>query len=857
MSTGEIPTSDSQYLPSHRHQQLPKGDLVPQSNSSPRQTSAQSPSTVKQATPCRWSRTINKTLQQPIKKDRKIRQKKKGGALMVNVIVKSSAPCSSSDALVKKHLREFAVTDLEHSLPLAHPSYCYHGSDSDFTKVNWRSTKLVLLSGAAGTGKTTLAQTIIRDLTQYQADSNPNGVPCPTIPCPHAPGDPSSALCLKTMTGESKVVHCATIYFECSSEDPSSVMCLTIANQWAHDDDAYIDSVLSFGINVKKIESILEAQFPAYIREPGSPSTPPPFYLVFIDGLERCHEPRTQARIMKLVIDQIKTHPTSPLRWLITSHLDETLDQKLEVAGVRKHTLSEDSRNVPDFIKSSFNKIFGDDYEGVVLQRIIDKFGNNFMCASAIIAFLHGSDPRDVEETKVEETKGVEETERKRREKLEPLVKLWEEQEILREKLGMLEQAELREELLKVREEQKEHEHRKKRLEKIVQYLNERQHVPDEKPITLVYDFYDHLLKCPTKPSHANRSDKEPSFEKAKWIMGFYLLPFGFGGWTRNGTPLLILANILGFTLNDVTSYLLPFRPLISIPVGENAYEHPLRFLHTSFIDYLRDPKTHPSIRIDARDVELHLWACHFRHLKKFSDLGLEPRELAIIDNDHNPKTLHPEFKKFKKEFESGFKKQFFESAQRVFLGIRSSPVAQTNAYSRLDDLTPELRNTLTDVFKEVNFGELAGKYRHPDASASLAHFLKTLCNPSSAVTLRRIFEGANLVSKQQLSDFNLNFDWLRKDKISFSIDDSDVHTITFYRPEKTWKLPEWISSFFKKPKVTDSEVVIVGSIEAGQCLLWFDEHKKAYCVLPYAASNRSSGSPVQNTEPGERSYQK
>ncbi|KXN93088.1 hypothetical protein AN958_00012 [Leucoagaricus sp. SymC.cos] len=52
------------------------------------------------------------------------------------------------------------------------------------------------------------------------------------------------------------------------------------------------------------------------------------------------------------------------------------------------------------------------------------------------------------------------------------------------------------------------------------------------------------------------------------------------------------------------------------------------------------------------------------------------------------------------------------------------------------------------------------------------------------------------------------------------------------------WKLPEWILDFFKKPKVADSEVVIVGSIEAGQCLLWLDERKKAYCVLPYAASN-------------------
>ncbi|KXN90941.1 hypothetical protein AN958_03008 [Leucoagaricus sp. SymC.cos] len=795
----------------------------------------------------------------------------------------------------REHLRArtFATIDLEHPPPLIHPSYCHEEARWEgCADVDWASTKLLLLTGAAGIGKTTHAQTLIRDMIQPRVDDKPHEKPC------HSPDKPS-ATCLKDMINDSPDVHCATIYFQHSPENPSSVLCPTIAHQWV-DNDAYLSSATRDDFNFDKVTSILAEQFSAYIGKPfsaGALTRSQRRYLVFIDGLERLYEWDTQAQVMELVVGHIRDHPTSSLRWLITCNSDvplaphddpqkpvtqeeircflsdnfrkifgsdDTGDDlnvivkqvgdrhswakeiiafiqrspqksqeaaKEEVMRRLRHVVSylqecpdfspldlafryytQSSSNediqrrdfpekpstrddVASFIESSFKEIFGDHYEKE-LECIKNKFGDNLTCASAIVAFLRGSDLRDVDLSEVEE----DEKEQKRRDTLKPFAKLEEEIGKLKKQLVDLEtqkkqledlesrkkqkgtknQIKQSKELGKVKEEAKEalfkmdrqreeHERRKKRLNVIVRYLDsEYQSQSSKTGLALVYDLYDHLLK---------RVIEDPFYEKAKWIIGFYLLPYGFGSWARSETPLFFLAKILGVTLNDINTLLSPFHWLLTIPVGMEAFHHPLRFLHPSVIGYLLDGG---KFRIDIQDVELYLWSRHIQSLGQSGKLKWDDPTLELLKSelgrDDKSKKLKTDLADFMKELESDFKTHFLESTRRVFLGT-SSPVAQKSVYRDFGNLKSEQKRIVTNAFKGFDFGDLAAEHMHPSTVVSLAGFLEELSNQESV--LRRTFEDAGLLSERQF-----RFDYLnaREEKMSFSIDKNESHKITYYK---------------------------------------------------------------------------
>ncbi|KXN93369.1 hypothetical protein AN958_00293 [Leucoagaricus sp. SymC.cos] len=758
----------------------------------------------------------------------------------------------------RQHLEACAVVDLEHPLPLVHPSYCYGDGHSGCSEVDWKSTKLVVLSGAAYAGKTTAAQTIIRDSIRRYASGDSDG--------------------------DSEDVRCATIYFQPSSEDPSSAMCRTIAHQWARLEDAwYADLATRDHPNFDELDSTLEQQFPVYIANPFRTNLDNRhncIYLVFIDGLEHCHNPSTQIRIMELILDHIQKYDESPLRWLITS----CSDGKVESGSPRAHPTTDTLNDAHSILLSGFQHIFPSGYDEQYLRSILEKVSNHPIWAKQIIAFIERASQKNslggAEEARkrlkhvisylqkhsefslldilvrwyTQSAKGNEAIERHiilkepeiptgvhgfiqssfeeifgryDRKHLELITAIFGKNFMSASAIiAFLRGSDLRR--VEANRQQEEYLLRKRRLEDVVQYLTEqpRLSTASNNPLALVYGLYSFLLDQVIRLSKTATSNKKALYENAKWIMGFYLLPFGFGSWTRSQTPLSFLAGILDIGLQDAISSLDPFRSLLDIPEGTDAYIHPLRFLHASFTDYLRDSTTDASIRIDARDVELHLWVCHFRQLKKFNTISLK-QPSAESENDPESKVLG-----LKKTLGPVFEETFLDSARRVFLPTRSSPVAQATVYRNFDKLNPEQEEVLTSVFKQVDFRDLLSKYTHPDALASLAGFLQALWDETSP--LHQIFANAGLLSQQQLELSSHPLNNISRKKVSFDIEDSDVHTIIFYKSDKNGlvtTLLRPVLSWFTNTATRN--VVVVGSPNAGQCAMWFDEPKKAYHVQP------------------------
>ncbi|KXN91373.1 hypothetical protein AN958_01030 [Leucoagaricus sp. SymC.cos] len=763
-----------------------------------------------------------------------------------------------------KSLRDLAVVDLEHPTPLAHPSY-WHGS---IPEISWGSTKLVWLCGSAGAGKTTLAQTMIRD---WLKRSPPND-----SPCRHTLGDPLSAMCLKTIIGTkenaTEKCFCATIYFQKRSpkEDPLLVTCSAIAHQWAHE-VLYLDSVLhKTRHNLDTVKRKLEIEFPLYIGAPFGDSTLWPndsVYLVFIDGLERCHVTETRQQIVRYIGEHIRDHPTSPIRWLITSHSIEWPD---DLPPLQNSGDNLNSSDVHGFITSNFRALYGDGCKDQ-LKLVVANFGDDFTCASAIIAFLRGCDFRDG--TNVANSSEAESNSRQADQLLTDESAIQDAQATLQRSGATEEETEATGRAAEVEvtgcaAEAEETGHAasksKGKLDGDVQgstkETSDRQGVEGDgcrtvgagakaavvvsalgEPEARIYGFYDYIVK----PEF--RSLLPDERKKAKCILGFYLLPFGFGSWARSTTPLFFLAEILEMNMDMVNHYLGPFRDLLDIPTGRQAMMRPLRFLHPSFIEYLCRVNIQATFRIDARGVELHLWAYHVQRLMKFNSFKSDPP----TDESNEQEELQVETEKFVKDCMSQFEAHFVETARHVLFSIERNPVVWKAAFPRLDSLEREQKVTLADAFKEIDFGNIPGESTHRHTSASLACFLNEVWDKNSP--LHQILEEFGLLFQQ-----NLSMDELRaasKGKKSLSVDkssrhESSRHEITLYTaPEDQilWRythlvfhtVANWFRSIPIKPfgaikKPNDCCPVILG-LDTKQGAMWYDSDTMVYYLAPYA----------------------
>jgi hypothetical protein len=108
----------------------------------------------------------------------------------------------------------------------------------------------------------------------------------------------------------------------------------------------------------------------------------------------------------------------------------------------------------------------------------------------------------------------------------------------------------------------------------------------------------------------------------ARKILGFLLLPNGFGSWTSDSTTFWSLCNILGIHSREAYSCLSKLTSVLAIPAREDAAHSPLRVLHKSFARYLAHEAIPKDFWIDVRMVVGGLWHCHLRALTEANASG-------------------------------------------------------------------------------------------------------------------------------------------------------------------------------------------------------------------------------------------
>jgi hypothetical protein len=117
------------------------------------------------------------------------------------------------------------------------------------------------------------------------------------------------------------------------------------------------------------------------------------------------------------------------------------------------------------------------------------------------------------------------------------------------------------------------------------------------------------------------------SYLVAKAILSFYLLDSMVTG----NPPLVIACQILGYELSEVYAALRGLQSVLGFP-PQNDPRSPLRFLHASFSDFLKDKSRSEEHWIDMGEEVRRVWRCYvqmFRQLWK----SLDPGAFCLFDS--------------------------------------------------------------------------------------------------------------------------------------------------------------------------------------------------------------------------------
>lgn len=134
----------------------------------------------------------------------------------------------------------------------------------------------------------------------------------------------------------------------------------------------------------------------------------------------------------------------------------------------------------------------------------------------------------------------------------------------------------------------------------------------EQDPLYSVYVMYERVLK----------GVQTKQYDTAKRILGFLLLPNGFGAWTSDSTTFWSLCNILSIYPHEAYTSLSKLASVLAIPALKDAVHLPIRFLHRSFAQYLVHRAISKEFWIDVRTVIADLWNCHSRALKEANTSG-------------------------------------------------------------------------------------------------------------------------------------------------------------------------------------------------------------------------------------------
>ncbi|KAF9449339.1 hypothetical protein P691DRAFT_812652 [Macrolepiota fuliginosa MF-IS2] len=504
---------------------------------------------------------------------------------------------------------------------------------------------------------------------------------------------------------------CASLFFpQSTSGDPlnspsafspdSSRIWLTISYRLATMDSSYLDYVNEqVTHDPMLVQANMQQQFETLIVEPfGRRGLVSSSHLlpVFIDGLDQCQGHATQKQILQLIVNFVSEYPSAPLVWIITSRPDRHLSkifEKLHLhSGVKADFIPVDSPDALADVKHFLRSEFNELQEEYETGDWPKTDDFNRVLTSVRGFFMIASAiVRFVGNPEVDDPMS--------------------------------------------------------QFDTVVSTVTPLPtHAPEHiNPFVSVHEMYSGILQAVPKKS----------YHTAKRILGFYLLPQGFGSWTSQSTSFWALCNILGIEQGVAYPSLSKLLPLLSVPKLNHAIDTPIRFFHTSFAEFLTNRDASKEFWIDIKEVVDDLWQCHCRILRQTNTPNTplpQPDEIKLAWPSSEP----GESQDFRIEAWKNAQRVFFHQllpcpADNCVLGIHDSKLSSKGSTKRIE------------VLREVNFDNLVDRYTLPEVPYRLLAFLDWLIEGDDDLVQHNLWKNLDLAEK--------GFDWVKEDGIAFRID--------------------------------------------------------------------------------------
>lgn len=353
---------------------------------------------------------------------------------------------------------------------------------------------------------------------------------------------------------------------------------ITVAYRLATKHPSYLAYVEErIGGDPTLVDANMERQFEALIAEPfGRAKLVTPSYSlpIFIDGLDHFHTVNTQKRVIQLITNFIWDYPSAPLVWIVASrretHLVTILSEgQRQIRSQIVPVESPEARaDVEHFLHGRFNEITLDYSEVIELPWPNVDDLNHILLAASGLFLFATAIMNYIADAHI----------------ANPTTQL------------------------------------NSVLSSIIAPPPDSGH--PVKPLEPLHDMYAQVLR--TIPPEL--------YPTAKRILGFFVLPSGFGNWPRDDTPFWSLCNILNISKHDAYSCLSKLRSLLAIPTPGEAIWTPLRPFHSSFSYYLANPKASKELWIDPNEVIADLWQCHFRILQEINSQSTFKAPSPLLD---------------------------------------------------------------------------------------------------------------------------------------------------------------------------------------------------------------------------------
>lgn len=373
----------------------------------------------------------------------------------------------------------------------------------------------------------------------------------------------------------------ATLFFDQSPilpedsrppDNESSRLWTTVSYRLATKEPSYRSVVLrKISGDPKLVEQSMTEQFRSLIAGPIGQDrlldTSPHFIPIFIDGLDQSYDFITQQQVLQLIFYFVGEYPNAPLVWIITSRPDSRLlrlfDHYDHLNNLMNTSILEiDSEDARKDVRLFFQSRFTDIQRHYQIKKPVPWPGKKervqfYAATSGLFIFAYAIlcfiEDRDLADPVSQSNIVLSTISPSSPDHLPPL------------------------------------------LEQSVD------------PLRPVHAMYTQILrKVPQK-----------HYRTARRILGFFLLPNGFGCWARDSTTFWDLCNILNIDEHVAYACLSKLSSVFYVPKCEDATHLPARFLHSSFANYLINRHASGEFWIDMREVTADLWHCHWRALKE------------------------------------------------------------------------------------------------------------------------------------------------------------------------------------------------------------------------------------------------